>query len=333
MLCLSEQDIFAAAGRDEIMDAVESAMLLYERQEFEMPQRMHVDYQGNVFLLMPCLTKESIATKLVSLFPDNPAKGLPVLMGVVVLNDGQTGKPKALLDGAMLTSLRTGAVGGVSIRHLAGDDVRALGVVGAGVQGFYQSLFACTARPFSEIRVFDQFPEKAAGLAEKLSASLSGVQVHAVDAVEALVSQSDVVITATNSQKPVLPDDEGLLRGRHYVGIGSYKPDMREYPGTLFSLLNRMYIDTRHAMEESGDLMDPLKNGWITQDRILTLGKLIGESSRADAGAGIQPANRKARTTLFKTVGMALFDLVVTDMIYEKAAEKGLGQEVDLWPN
>jgi ornithine cyclodeaminase len=228
MLCLNEQDILDAAARDEIMDAVESAMRLYESRDFEMPQRLHVDYGGNTLLLMPCFTTRSFATKLVSLFPENPKKNLPVLMGVVILNDGETGKPKAMFNGAALTALRTGAVGGVGIRHLASRDVTTLGVIGAGVQGFYQSLFACTARPFSEICILDRFPEKADRLAEKLSASLTGVKAYPFDSTEKLLSRSDVVITATNSQKPVLPDNPQLLSGKHYVGIGSYKPEMRE---------------------------------------------------------------------------------------------------------
>ena len=322
MLCLGKEDILNATTLDEIMDAVESAMQLYEEKDFHMPPRMHVDYEGNTLLLMPCFTHESFGTKLVSLFPDNPKKDLPVLMGVVILNDVRSGEPKALLNGATLTALRTGAVGGVSIRHLARKDVRTLGVVGAGVQGFYQSIFACTARNFSDIFIIDKYPEKADQLAENLNASISHVKPYPSSSVDDLLEKSDVVITATNSEWPVLTDNKDLLKGKHFVAIGSYKPEMKEYPQATFHLLTQIFIDTEHALEESGDLIDPLKNGWIRKEQIFTLGKLINGNVVNNPG--------ETQTTLFKSVGMALFDVMVTNLIYEKAVQKGFGQYVDL---
>jgi len=134
------------------------------------------------------------------------------------------------------------------------------------------------------------------------------------------LENSQVVITATNAHTPVLPEKPELLEGKCFIGIGSYKPNMREFPDSLFPLLEEVFIDTEFGKEESGDLAVPLKNNWISENQVFTLGKiLIGQKKVT-----------QRTTTFFKSVGMALFDLVVSDLIYKKALEKGMGIEFDL---
>lgn len=320
MLCLSEGDILKAVTPQEIVDELEAAIRLYESDEFHMPDRMQVDYEGNVLLLMPCFTSKRFATKLVSVFPGNAEKNIPVVMGTVVLNEGQSGEPLALLNGTVLTALRTGAVGALGIRYLTPPTVKTLGIVGAGVQGFNQALFASYVRTLSDIFVFDIDSQKSVFLIEKLAKRRPGINLHEAKSVEELLQHSEAVITATTSLHPVLPDKKELLAGKHFVGIGSYRPDMREFPETLFKLLNRVLIDTRHAAAESGDLVTSLKNGWIKEDQLFTMGKWLKTGEKIEGG----------ETTLFKSVGMALFDLVVSDLVYQRAGEKGLGTEIIL---
>jgi len=222
MIYLTEKDILKAVSIDEMLDAIEASMYIYERKEFCMPQRLHVDHKGNTLLLMPCFTKDSFGTKLVTLFPRNPENNIPVLNGIMVLNDAQTGVPLALLNGPALTAIRTAAVGAVSIRHLAAEDTQSVGIVGAGVQGFHQTWLACSARNLMDIFIFDLYPEKSLALMEKLSKVVPHVKLHQATSVEELLEESQVVITATTSLEPVLPDKEELLAGKHFVGIGSY---------------------------------------------------------------------------------------------------------------
>ena len=123
------------------------------------------------------------------------------------------------------------------------------------------------------------------------------------------------MITATNSETPVLPNDAKLLKGKHFVGIGSYKPNMREFPQALFPLLKEVYTDTEHAFRECGDLATPIAEAWLQLVQVKRLGRVIEGKSRIAA----------ADTTFYKSVGMALFDVVVAEEIYRKACEKGLG--------
>lgn len=323
MIYLTEADMLKAASIDEMLDVIETSMDLYEKKEFHMPQRLHIDHEENTLLLMPCFTWDCFGTKLVTLFPGNPLRNVPVLNGIMVLNDAQTGVPVALLNGPALTALRTAAVGSVSIRHLASENTNAIGIIGAGIQGFYQAWFACSSRLIKDIFIFDLYADKSTILEKKLSEKMPHVRVHQVVRVEDLLEKTQVVITATDSQEPVLPDEEELLSGKHFVGIGSYKPNMREFPKALFMLLRTVFVDTEHALQESGDLITPLQNDWIRQDQVMTLGRFLAEEYGFEDRVS-------ERTTLFKSVGMALFDVCVSGFIYERAIQKGLGQKINL---
>ncbi len=317
MIYLGKEDICCAASIGEWLDAIEAALHLYETKDFQMPERLHVEREDNVLLLMPCFTEQAFATKLVTLFPRNPDRGVPVLNGLVVLNDIETGVPVALLDGATLTAMRTAAVASVGIRHLAPDGVRSLGLVGAGVQGYHQAWLACASKGFTDLYVFDRCTERAQTLAESLSDVLPETRIHRAQSVEELLTESQVIITATTASKPVFPERRELLEGRHFFAIGSYQPDVRELPEALFGLLDTVLIDTDHALAESGDLIVPLRNGWIEASQVMTLGRFLCDEDRP-----------KAATTLFKSVGMALFDVCAAKLVYDKAVQKGLGQEI-----
>lgn len=321
MLYLSEKDIADVVSLEGLMDSVEKAFRIYEEKSFEMPDRIHLHRGEDTILYMPCFMKSLFGTKILSVFPENAKKQVPVIQGVMLLNDAETGEPVSLIDGAALTAFRTGAVGGVGVRHTTRPECTKLGLVGTGTQGYYQLLFAAQARPITDIYLFNRNIGKVAPFAERVQAALPQVKIHISETIETLVEKSEIILTATTSNEPVLPDDNELLKGKHIVAIGSFKPDMRELPETLFRQVKNVYVDTEFAMEESGDLVIPLKEGWITKDQVQTFGSLLEDSSKE----GWMPAEE---TTLFKSVGMALFDLVVSEYILNRAIEKGLGQKI-----
>ncbi|MBF0528056.1 MAG: ornithine cyclodeaminase family protein [Deltaproteobacteria bacterium] len=322
MLCISEKDIHAAINLNEAVDKIEEALKFYETGNFLMPLRVHLDYGPNTLLLMPCFTPQMFGTKLLTLFPGNANKNKPVIEAVMIINDAETGEPLALINGRVMTAMRTGAVGGVGVRHLSPSEPHTLGIVGTGVQGFQQARFAATLKPINRIMVYDSLPKKAPEFASRLEAALPGIPVNPVSSIEELLSASQTVITATTSNLPVLPDNKELLAGKHFVGIGSYKPDMREFPESLFRLLDYMFIDTGHAIDEAGDVIDPLKNNWLSREQVATMGQFLLNQDKYRPAAGA--------TTLFKSVGMGLFDVFASELIYQKTKEKGLGLAVTL---
>jgi ornithine cyclodeaminase/alanine dehydrogenase-like protein (mu-crystallin family) len=318
MLFLNADEIMQALPLEAVMDCVEEALLIYEAKTFEMPDRLAVDCgDRNVLLLMPSVAKGHWATKLVTVFPSNRARGKPVIDGLVALGDQATGVILALMDGKTITAMRTGAVTGTSIRHLAREDAASVGLAGCGVQGYYQLLYACAARPIRRVTLYDISPAASSSLAARLERLLPGVEVQVAQSTADLARASDVLITATTARTPVFADDPELFKGKHCVAIGSFEPEVREYPDALFSLVDKVWIDIDFAKEESGELMIPLQQGRLREDQLETLGHFIQSGREPERGAH--------GTTFFKTVGMALFDLTTARLAYTNAVYKGLG--------
>jgi ornithine cyclodeaminase len=131
---------------------------------------------------------------------------------------------------------------------------------------------------------------------------------------------SEVVITVTNTKTPLFPNESSLFNEKHFVGIGSYKPEMMEYPEAFFRQLDKIYIDTEHAFEETGDLITPIKQGWIRKEQVVSIADAIQNNSIII----------KDGISFFKSVGMALFDVVTADLIYKKAMELKIGEMVNI---
>lgn len=318
MLIINESALAQLTDWTSLTDQMIKAMIAYEDGDFVMPDRISMGFSNNSLLLMPAQSGKYFSTKLVSLFPDNPSKNEPVIKGIVVLNNGENGEPLAVINGAKLTAIRTAAVSAAGIRFTTPENVTSLGLIGAGVQGMHQILAACKVRPIKRIYILDKYTERAQTFIACLSSSLPDVQMLKVNTSEELLEHSEVIITATNSNKPVLPDNAGLLRNKHIIAIGSYKPQMRELPDALFTLIDHCFVDVRFALEESGDLIHPIEMGLLKQKQVIPLGSLIRGKVTADT----------QRTTLFKLVGMALFDLFTAQWFYEKAIRLDAGENV-----
>lgn len=320
MLILNEKNIAELVEPIELSNVIIDAMKAYASGDYQMPDRMHLDIGKNTLLLMPAACGGSFATKLVSLFPDNPLQGKPVLYGTVILNDGNTGEPLALLNGAKLTAVRTAAVGASGVRFLSPKSAHTLGLIGAGVQGWHQILFVSKIRPISDVYIYDPFLKNIDSFVNSLKSILPDVSFHSVASSHEVCKHSEIVVTATNSEAPVLPDDKSLLRGKNFIAIGSYKENMLEIPNAIYKLVDSVYIDVEMAIEESGDLILPLRNGLLSRDRIKLLSDTFDTPPQQNAG----------NTTLFKSVGMALFDLFTASYLFEEAGKKGVGQVVNL---
>lgn len=318
MLYLSSNDIEKVINHEEVVGIIESAMLLYETGNFTQPDRITVNRKDKeTYLYMPCFTDEVKGTKILTLYAENAQKGIPTIQGVMLLNDVQTGKINCIMEGSTLTAYRTGAVGSCGIKHTTPKNVTTLGIVGTGIQGYYQCLYACKIRNIKQITVFDIFKDKAEEFKKRLENALPNVSIRVADSTEELLSNSEVIVTVTTSPNPVLPNDADLLREKHFIGIGSYKPTMQEYPQALFETVDNIFIDVEFAKEETGDLINPLREGWIKENQIHTLGKYLDKEINVDG------------TTFYKSVGMALFDITVADYIYNKAKKLGIGIELE----
>ncbi len=318
MLILSNNEIALLLSTDQIIAEVESAMVAYEKNEAEVPQRMHMDNGNNTLLSMPAFGNTYFGTKLVCVVPGNRDKSLPVTNGAMVLNDAETGLPVALLNATKLTALRTAALGSLGVRYLSPENETSIGLIGCGLQGMHQAVFASSVRNISKVYYLYRSKEKSDAFTQFVSQHQPGLVIEACYTTTELLDKTNIIIAATTSSTPVLPDDPELLMGKHFISVGSYKPSMQELPDYVYRLAGQLAIDSEFARHETGDIMNPLKKGILKEENIFTLGKVITGDRTVDVN----------KTTVYKSTGMALYDLFVAQAMYEKAMEHNIGTKV-----
>jgi ornithine cyclodeaminase/alanine dehydrogenase len=316
MLYLTDEDISEILTMKEAINAVEKAFGEYARGKAIMPPRSTImleKYGGSVSLMPSYLEEtEALATKIISIYPDNPRIGLPTTVAWIVVNDPETGMLDAMLDGTYLTAMRTGAVSGVAAKYLAPKDSKIAAVIGCGVQGKTQAWAISEIQDLEELRVFDLSEEGMNRFAEEMGPKLGLDIVKARSGAEA-VNDADVVLTATTSRNPVVRRE--WLRDRVHVGaIGSFYPDYRELDTGIVSEAKVVVDSVEAIMNEAGDILIPIDEGAITADHIhAELGEVVnGEKEGRTSGDGL---------TVFKSVGLAIQDSAVASLVLKKYRE------------
>lgn len=320
MRILSSQVIEQAAPPTLWTDIMELALKASADQDYFTPKRMHVDINDNTLLLMPAVGPDLFATKLVSVFPNNSNHGKAVINGTVLLNDGANGEALALLNGAKLTAMRTAAIACVGIRHLSDPLATTLGIIGGGIQGRHIAWLASHERDLERIYVYNRSPKVISDFISFMADKCPHVEVALCEDAQQVVVNSEVVVTATTSAEPVIPNLEDLIVGKCFICVGSFKPDMREIPESVFRLIDSVWIDAEHGKTESGDLLYPLNNNLVSPEQVKHISLLLNEPG----ALGFR------ETRLFKTVGEGIFDLFAAKLVYEKACEGNLGEEVNI---
>ena len=320
MLFLNGADIMASVSRDEVMEAVTEGYRLLDDGCCCVPDRAFYAHEGNKLIYMPCFAPGAMITKVLSVFPQNYRINRPMIDGVVLWTDAESGEILSIMDAKKITALRTAAAGGLAARYLSKPESETLGIVGAGVQGLHLALFAASVRPIKRIFLLDERMKDGSAFEASLEQML-GRRVPCRlcrDSVE-LLKESEIVITATTSSAPVLADEPSLFADKCLIGVGSYSPAMREYPRAVWSVTDTAYVDLEYAMKESGDLSQPIEEGLLKKENVKKIGTLAG-------GPVISPGG--GRSNFFKTVGMSLVDLTTAAAVYKNALKLGIGQEI-----
>lgn len=247
------------------------------------------------FAVMPAYAG-ALGAKLVTFYPHN--EGVHTHHAVIVLFRPATGEPLAMMDGRLITEMRTAAASAVATQHLARAEASVLAILGSGVQAHSHLEALRLVRPFSEVRVWS--PRNARAFAER-----HGVTATATP--EEAVVGADVVVVAVNSQTPVL-FGRWLSPGTHVNAIGATRPDWRELDDEVLARA-RLYVDSRDAAtKESGDVM-------AAREVVAEIGAVV---------AGVQPGRRSAdEITLFKSVGVAVEDMAAGALVHEKFLQLG----------
>ncbi len=317
---LTAADVRSAVDMPEAIDAMREAFAALSRGEATVPLRVSLDTERGVVLVMPAHLPSVAAAgaKVVSVHPGNRALGLPSIHAAVLLVDPATGAPTALMDGASLTALRTGAAGGLAAELLAREDARVVALFGAGVQARSQLEAVRCVRAIDEVRIVSRTRASARALA----AEVRGCRAYAVDDAAEALSGADIVITATSSATPVFPGGR-VAPGTHVTGVGSYTPRMQEVDADLVSRAVVVVDQREAALREAGDLIHAVESGrWKAEEIHAELGEIV---------AGSKPGRvSPEEITFFKSVGNAAQDMALARRVVDAAARLGLGTEVDL---
>ncbi|SRR5579885_643149 len=267
--------------------------------------------EANSLLLMPAWTTGNgvrfVGTKILTVYPENAKRGLASTTATYFLMSGDTGFPLAGFDGHELTVWRTAAASALASSYLSRADASRLLIVGAGSLPPYLARAHASVRPIAEIAIWN----RTAARAEKLAAELraGGFNAQAVTRLEAAARAADIISCATLSTEPLIQGD-WLKEGAHLDLVGGFTPAMREADDRAAARA-RVYVDTRAALKEAGDIAVPLQHGALREADIrgdlfeLCLNKVKGRGSGHEI-------------TLFKSVGSAIEDLAAAILLWEK---------------
>jgi ornithine cyclodeaminase/alanine dehydrogenase-like protein (mu-crystallin family) len=327
MLALSRADLRQLVPMREAVELMKVAFADLSAGRAQSPLRtvLSVPEHAGDSLYMPAYVPggQALGVKVVSVFRKNPAKGLPLIHALVVIVDPETGAPLAILDGAYLTALRTGAVSGAATDLLARPESKTLVVIGAGVQGVTQAAAVCAVRPIERIVAVDASEAALSRYREAIGRDWPDLSDRLETAPDpAVVAEADVVCTATTSKTPVF-DDARIRPGTHVNAVGAFTPDMQELPAATVVRATVVVDATEAALHEAGDLIIPLRDGLVPHSHFeRELGLVV---------SGVAPGRTSAdEITLFKSVGNAVQDVVVGRRAVDRARERGIGTTIEL---
>ena len=324
-LLLTERDVRAVLPMPDLIEAMGGALSAYSARRVVQPVRtvLEVGSDSGLFAVMPAALDDPpvAGAKLVTVYNRNHERGLPSHLASIVVLDHATGALVALMDGRYITEVRTAAVSAVSVKLLARPNAASLAIIGSGVQARSHLEAIRLVRQLSEVRVWSPTARHRDAFAADMSAAM-GLPVRAAASAAEAARGADLIVLATASATPVL-DDEAVAAGAHICGVGACRPDQREMPTAVIARA-RVFVDSRAAaLKEAGDLLLPMKERAIDERHIagelgeLALGRIPGRQADSDV-------------TIFKSLGMAVEDVVTARLVVERARAAGLGYSFEL---
>lgn len=322
VLLIRRKDIEGIVSMREVIDAVEDAFRAKSLGEVQMPTKTYVTFSEGDFRVMSAYMPgiEMACVKIVSVHPKNPERHkLPTVIATIVLIDPETGKPLAIMDGTYITSMRTGAAGGVAARHLARRGSKVVGMVGAGVQARFQLLALNEVFEIEEVRVCARSMEECERFAKDMGHL--GLNILAKDGVEDVVKGCDVLVTTTPATRPVVKN-EWVSEGMHINAIGADAAGKEELEPEMLNRA-RVVVDDYEQACHFGEINVPVSRGIFRREQIhAELGEVI---------VGRKPGRvSEDEIIVFDSTGLAIQDLAAAALFYRRAEELGLGCEIEL---
>ncbi|MBM7095170.1 ornithine cyclodeaminase family protein [Bacillus sp. H-16] len=334
ILYLSQDDVKKCGGSDMnlIIEVIEKVISLHEEKDYSLPTKSTLRWgdidaettSGRINSMPGYIGGEfkTSGIKWISSAPNNPFKhNLPRAAGIIVLNNEETLLPEVIMDGTLISAMRTGAVTGVVSKHLAKKESRVLGLVGAGVQNRTQLMATLTVCPLIErVKVADLNFERAQTFCNEMSLIYKDVTFDIVDGAEEAVRASDIFITATVTKKPIVKK-EWVSEGSLHIHVGSHECEF-----DVIHQADKVVVDDweelKHRGVETISIMYKEKE-FDPNNIYAELGQIVNKKRKG--------RENSSERIYFNSVGMGIEDVAVAKCIYDNAKEKGIGQKLNLW--
>ena len=318
-LILSQRDVAKVVNVKSAIGAVEEAFREYGLGRAQMPPKIYLDlkeFSGDFRAMPSYVRKFNLCTlKWVNAHPKNAVFGLPAVMAVMIVSDPQTGFPLAIMDGTLVTSLRTGAGGAVAAKYLARRNSSVVAFVGCGVQARAQLAALREVFRIKEARVWGHQKTLAARFIRAMRKP--GEAMTAAVNIRECVEGADIVVTTTPSRKPIVRSS-WIKDGTHINAIGADAPGKEELDQRILKRA-RVVVDDPEQASHSGEINVPVARGiFKSKDIYATLGEVVAGRKKGRAGPG--------QVTVFDSTGLAIQDTAVASLIYKAAARKKLGK-------
>jgi len=320
---LSSKDVEKALPMEIAIRVTKRAYSRLSSRKVEMPLRSRIYFpkQYGTLLTMPAAIFDDgeIAVKIVSVFENNLKSGLPLIHAVVMVLDAENGKIISLMDGEVLTAVRTGAGTGVATDFLAPTDAKIVAIIGSGKQARSQLEAVCTVRKIEQVRVYSRTLLNS----QKFAKEMSGFgkipeNIKICRSSSKAIKDADIICTATNSSKPVISFDN-VKKGAHINAVGSFQPTMQEIDSK--TIINALIVvdSMESALMETGDIIIPIKKGLIKKSDIYAeIGEIINGEKKGRTASN--------QLTFFKSCGVAVQDAVTATAALKNAIKNKLGK-------
>lgn len=311
---LSQVDVKQSITMLQAIDILEVAFKQLALGQTVLPLRtaLPIDKKQAVTLTMPAFMQgqEALGVKIVSVFPENAAAKIPVINGVIVLLDAETGRAKALIEASYLTALRTGAVSGLATRYLAKENAKHLAVIGSGPQAVMQLEAVAAVRPIDTVSLWSRDYNKAMAFAKIIE---DHYEVLCHREIKQAVKQAEVICTATPSTEPLIHLAD-INPEVHINAVGSHTPAMTEVSLEVMAKATVVVDQREAALAEAGEVIAAVKAKCLEVQQLIELGQLI-----------LSPPSLSHGLTVFKSVGLAIQDISIAQVVYENAVVQGRG--------
>lgn len=316
-IVISYEDVRDILTMKETIDVVEKAFELHGKNLAKMPPKVYLTFEKGDLRAMPASLMGYAGIKWVNSHPENPKKNLPTVMAILILNDPETGYPLAIMDATYITNFRTGASSAVASKYLARKKSRIFGFIGCGRQAYTQFLALNEVFEIEKVKAFDINDKSAERFVEFCRNWVDADFMSIED-----VCDCDVLTTTTPSRKPVVMN-EWIEEGIHINAVGADAPGKQELDERIL-LRAKIVVDDYEQAMHGGEINVAISKGLIGKEDIYaSLGEIV---------AGLKSGRERGdEITIFDSTGLAIQDIAVAKVVYEKALKLKRGLKVDMF--